>query len=408
MIKKLRFKLISVSMASLLIVLFVIEGMIGIMNYRKIVRDAEQILEVLSEYAGRFPEDFPLKKGRDRPEMSPEIPFESRYFSVLLDEEGNEISVDIGKVAAIGREEAVTYAARVWNGQKEKGFMGNYRYMKSQSETGIRITFLDCRRQQDMFRNLVMNALGISLAGLGAVLLLISYLSSRIMKPFSDNYEKQKRFITDAGHELRTPLTIINADTEVLEMNCGKENEWLLDIRKQTKRMRDLTNTLIALSRMEEGIRAEMLIDFPISDMLEEIVNTFRAPARLRNLKLSSSISPMISMKGEQKSIHSLLTILLDNAVKYSDEGGTILVTLEKKKNRIRLSVFNTAKSISREQISHLFDRFYRTDSSRNSETGGYGLGLSIAASTVAAHGGKITAETKDEKSLQISISFPA
>ena len=146
MIKKLQLKLISVSMISLLIVLFVIEGTIGIMNYRKIVNDAEQILEVLSEHAGKFPEDFPSKKGRDRPEMSPEIPFESRYFSVLLDEEGNEISVDIGKVAAIGREEAVTYAARVWNGQKEKGFMGNYRYMKSQSETGIRITFLDCRR----------------------------------------------------------------------------------------------------------------------------------------------------------------------------------------------------------------------------------------------------------------------
>ena len=285
MIKKLQFKFISVSMISLLIVLFVIEGTIGIMNYRKIVNDAEQILEVLSEHAGKFPEDFPSKKVRDRPEMSPEIPFESRYFSVLLDDEGNEIFVDIGKVAAIDREEAVAYAARAWNGQKEKGFMGDYRYMKSQSEAGIRITFLDCRRQQDMFQNLVMNALAISLAGLGAVLLLISYLSSRIMKPFSDNYEKQKRFITDAGHELRTPLAIINADTEVLEIDCGKENEWLMDIRKQTTRMRDLTNTLIALSRMEEGIQTERMIDFPLSDMLEEIVNTFKAPARLRNIK---------------------------------------------------------------------------------------------------------------------------
>ena len=114
----------------------------------------------------------------------------------------------------------------------------------------------------------------------------------------------------------------------------------------------------------------------------------------------------MVSMKWEQKSIHSLLTILLDNAVKYSDEDGTILVTLEKKKNRIRLSVFNTTKSISREQISHLFDRFYRTDESRNSQTGGYGLGLSIAAATVESHKGKIFAETRDEKSLQITVVF--
>lgn len=408
MIKKLRFKLIFVSMLSLLIVLITIEGMIGVMNYRKVVLDADQILEILSDHAGRFPEKFPLKKGHDRPGMSPELPYESRYFSVLFDEEGNERSVDIGKVAAIDREEASAYARKVWSGQKEKGFMGNYRYMVTRTEAGVRITFLDCRRQQDMFQNLLVNALWISLAGLGAVLLLIIYLSSRIIKPFSDNYEKQKHFITDAGHELRTPLTIIQADTEILEMDCGEENEWLADIRKQTKRMNDLTNALIALSRMEEGIQKEMMIDFPLSDMVEEIVNTFRGPARLREIKLSSSISPMMSMRGDQKAIHSLITILLDNAVKYSNDRGTIFVTLEKKKNRIRLSVFNTTECISREQISHLFDRFYRTDDSRNSETGGYGLGLSIAASTVASHNGKITAETKDEKSLQITVTFPA
>ncbi len=408
MIKKLRFKLIFVSMLSLLIVLITIEGMIGVMNYRKVVLDADQILEILSDHAGRFPENFPLKKGHDRPGMSPELPYESRYFSVLFDEEGNERSVDIGKVAAIDREEASAYARKVWSGQKEKGFMGNYRYMVTRTEAGVRITFLDCRRQQDMFQNLLVNALWISLAGLGAVLLLIIYLSSRIIKPFSDNYEKQKHFITDAGHELRTPLTIIQADTEILEMDCGEENEWLADIRKQTKRMNDLTNALIALSRMEEGIQKEMMIDFPLSDMVEEIVNTFRGPARLREIKLSSSISPMMSMRGDQKAIHSLITILLDNAVKYSNDRGTIFVTLEKKKNRIRLSVFNTTECISREQISHLFDRFYRTDDSRNSETGGYGLGLSIAASTVASHNGKITAETKDEKSLQLTVTFPA
>ena len=408
MIKKLRFKLIFVSMLSLLIVLITIEGMIGVMNYRKVVLDADQILEILSDHAGRFPENFPLKKGHDRPGMSPELPYESRYFSVLFDEEGNERSVDIGKVAAIDREEASAYARKVWSGQKEKGFMGNYRYMVTRTEAGVRITFLDCRRQQDMFQNLLVNALWISLAGLGAVLLLIIYLSSRIIKPFSDNYEKQKHFITDAGHELRTPLTIIQADTEILEMDCGEENEWLADIRKQTKRMNDLTNALIALSRMEEGIQKEMMIDFPLSDMVEEIVNTFRGPARLREIKLSSSISPMMSMRGDQKAIHSLITILLDNAVKYSNDRGTIFVTLEKKKNRIRLSVFNTTECISREQISHLFDRFYRTDDSRNSETGGYGLGLSIAASTVASHNGKITAETKYEKSLQITVTFPA
>ena len=112
--------------------------------------------------------------------------------------------------------------------------------------------------------------------------------------------------------------------------------------------------------------------------------------------------------KGDEKAIRGLTTILLDNAMKYSDAKGRITVTLEKQKNRIRLSVFNTTEHISKEQISHLFDRFYRTDASRNSQTGGYGLGLSIAAATAASHKGKIIAETQDEKSLKITVIFPS
>ena len=116
----------------------------------------------------------------------------------------------------------------------------------------------------------------------------------------------------------------------------------------------------------------------------------------------------MLSMNGDEKAIRQLLTILLDNAVKYADEGGRIEAVLEKQKNTLRLSVFNTAESVSRESLSHLFDRFYRADASRNSGTGGYGLGLSIASAVVAAHRGKISASSPDGKSLRITAVFPA
>ncbi len=214
------------------------------------------------------------------------------------------------------------------------------------------------------------------------------YFSGRIVKPFSDNYEKQKRFITDAGHELRTPLTIIEADTEVLEMDFG-ENEWLQDIREQTKRLADLTGSLVMLSRMEEGQNGNLKVEFPLSDMVEEVCHTFQAPAKIQGICMKTAITPMISIKGDEKAIRSLITILLDNAVKYTNERGRIDVTLGKKKNRIYLSVFNTTEYISKEQTSRLFDRFYRTDISRNSQTGGYGLGLSIAAATADSHKGK-------------------
>lgn len=406
MIKKLRIKLITASMISLLLVLLVIEGIVGILNYRRIVRDADRILEILEENSGRFPHKFPFDKKDGRRLMSPEIPYESRYFSVLLDEQGNVILTDTQKIASVDFADAGRYAAEIWKKQSEKGFLHAYRYLCCFYDKETRIIFLDCRRQLDTFQNFLVTAVGVSVIGLLSVLILLVYLSSRIVKPFSDNYEKQKRFITDAGHELKTPLTIIAADTEVLEMDFG-ENEWLKDIQNQTKRLADLTNALVLLSRMEEGQNKEMEIEFPLSDVVEEVFHTFQAPAKIQETTLTSAITPMISMKGDEKAIRSLVTILLDNAMKYSDEKGRVTVTLEKQRNHIRLSVFNTTEHISREQTAHLFDRFYRTDDSRNSTTGGYGLGLSIAAATAASHRGKIIAETEDEKSLQITVVFP-
>ena len=169
----------------------------------------------------------------------------------------------------------------------------------------------------------------------------------------------------------------------------------------------DLTNALILLSRMEEGRQKERMIEFPLSDVVLETVSAFQAPAKIQEKALDSTVAPMISMKGDEKAIRGLLTILLDNALKYSDEKGTIALTLEKQKNRIFLTVYNTTGQIKKEQTGHLFERFYRTDASRNAQTGGYGLGLSIAAATVASHKGKITAETEDEKSLRITVMFP-
>lgn len=405
MIKKLRIKLIAASMLSLFLVLFVIGGIAGILNYKKIVNDADRILEVLEENAGKFPQKFPIDRKDDRPGMSPEIPYESRFFSVLLDENGNIILTDTSKIASIDTEKAIEYASEIWDRETEKGFVDEYRYWQCSYNGEVRIIFLDCRRQLDNFHNFLLTTFGVSCVGFLSVFILMVYLSARIVKPFSDNYEKQKRFITDAGHELKTPLTIIEADTEVLEMDFG-ENEWLQDIQSQTKRLADLTNTLVVLSRMEEGQNSSMRVEFPLSDMVEEVCHTFQAPAKVQEKGLTSTIEPMISMKGDEKAIRGLVTILLDNALKYSNENGHITVALEKKKNRIYLSVFNTTEFISREQIPHLFDRFYRTDVSRNSQTGGYGLGLSIAAATVESHKGKIFAETADEKSLRITVVF--
>lgn len=407
MIRKLRIKLILTSMLSLLFVLSVIFGTVGIINYRNILSDADSILSILAENDGSFPEmglsGKELHKREQR--FSPELPYETRFFSVTFAENGTVHSVNIGKIAAVDTASAISYAQSVAESGRTRGFTGNYRYIVYTAGEETHIIFLDCGREMGSFRRFLWTSAGVSALGLLAVLILVVFFSGRIVKPFSRNYEKQKQFITDAGHELKTPLTIIDADAEVLNMDMG-ENEWIRDIQIQTKRLAQLTNSLIQLSRMDEQPEAEK-IEFPLSDLMEETAETFQRLAQTQNKTLLSRIQPMISMYGDQNAIRQLATILLDNAIKYSDEGGRIEFTLEKQKKLIRLCVFNTAQWVPRESLERLFDRFYRGDPSRNSSTGGYGLGLSIASAIVAAHRGKITASTQDEKSLSLVVTFP-
>lgn len=427
MIKKLRIKLIAAAMISLLIVLSVIVGGVNLLNYRSIVADADEILGVLQENEGRFPaseqpdhakdekgadnnserKDFQRDIDRQRPgTQSPELPYESRFFSVLIGEDGTILATDTGKIAAVDTLTANVYAMDVWAGKKTRGFVDCYRYVRSQEAGNVRIIFLDCRRNLDNCKKLFVISMIVSILGLCMVFVLLFLLSGHIVRPFSENYEKQKRFITDAGHEIKTPLTIINADTEVLEMETGP-SEWIDDMRKQIKRMTSLTNGLIYLSKMEEEQNKMEMLDFPISDMVSETASSFEKLAETQGKSLEIYVEPMLSFCGNEASLGQLVSILLDNAVKYSGSDGLIILELRKKGRNICLTVQNTADSITKENLQHLFDRFYRADSSRNSESGGYGIGLSIAKAIVNAHKGKITASSLDGHSLEISVVLP-
>lgn len=264
MIRKLRHKMILASMLSLLFVLAVILSVAGVLNYQKIVTDANKVLTILVENDGKFPMmeppgngsllDDKHRKGDRR--FSAELPYESRYFSVFFAADESVISVNTGKIAAENTQTAVEYARAAIRAGKERGFSDDYRYAVYAVGEETHIVFLDCGREMSSFRSFLFTSGAVSAVGLAAVLLLLFFLSARIVKPFSENYEKQKQFITDAGHELKTPLTIIDADAEVLEMDIG-ENEWLNDIQTQTKRLTELTNSLIQLSRIEEQPQIE-------------------------------------------------------------------------------------------------------------------------------------------------------
>lgn len=414
MIDKLRRRFILASMLSLALVLLILLGAVNIVSYQKTVADADGILSLLSENQGAFPihmfpnrERMPDERPMRRREFSPETPFESRFFSVLLREDGSVLFADLANIAAIDRTTAEKYAAEALSTGKESGFLDVYRFsLKSQPE-GTRIIFLDCAKSLSAFQTTLLASIGVAVAGLAGVLMLLIPISGKIVKPVAESYEKQRRFITDAGHEIKTPLTIISADADLLELEAG-ESEWLEDIRRQTQRLTALTNDLIYLSRMDEEQPTLQMMEFPLSDVVEETAQSFLAPATQQGKHLTINVQPMLSYTGSEKDLRQLVSILLDNAVKYTPAGGEIALSLAKENHTLCLRVTNpSSQQLDKESLSRMFDRFYRMDASRSAAVNGYGLGLSIARSIVAAHKGKLLAESLDGINLTITASFP-
>jgi signal transduction histidine kinase len=222
----------------------------------------------------------------------------------------------------------------------------------------------------------------------------------------AQSYNKQKRFIADAGHEIKTPLTIINANTDILEMEVGK-SESLDDIKAQIKRLSELTNDLIYLARMEEECTLLSMTDVPVSEIIKDTVSQFKAPAMTMGKTITLEAPPELFVRANAQALQHLISILIDNALKYSPDGSNVFLSVEKAGKHTRISVSNEAlPDIRREDIDLFFERFYRADFSRNSATGGHGIGLSIAQAIVNAHGGKISAALKDDNVFCVIVSL--
>lgn len=409
MIKKLKIRFICLAMAALFIVLAISVAGMNVVNYSKIVHEANSILMLLSRNEGAFPDiNGIIKEGRDFPEhFSPETPFESRFFSVLMDRSGDIIYAETSQIFSVDSEQAGAYAKKVFHSGNKTGFADEYRYLQSSEGSIIRIIFLDCGRKIDAFYNYLRISIGMTLAGLAVMFFVIVFFAGKIVRPMAESYEKQKRFITDAGHEIKTPLTIINANVDLLE-DDPTDADCLHDIRQQTERLTTLTNDLVYLARMEEADSTLDMTDIAISEIISEAAAAFRAPAVMQGKEFVCQIKPGLYMKGNDKAIRQVINITLDNALKYSPEGGTIAIQFSQTKRTLQLDICNTTETeVDGEELEHVFDRFYRMDKSRNSATGGHGIGLSVAKAIVKAHHGTIRAWSQDGRSFNITCVFP-
>lgn len=406
MLKRLRRKFIGITMCSIVLVLGSIIGIINLANYWNINNNADALLSVLAENDGVFPRVGDMEGSGQKPpprDMSPEAPFNTRYFTVVLRLDGTVFSVDTGRIAAVSSEEAAEYAAQLYAQGKTGGFFENYKYQAHACNEGIMYIFLDCNEELETFYSFLFVSILASLIGILLVFALVLFFSKLAVRPVAESYEKQKQFITDASHEIKTPLTVIDANTEVLEMESG-ENEWTKSIKNQVKRLASLTEKLVFLSRMAEENAALQMADFSLSEAILQTAQPYEAIAEVQGKTLSLEIERNVSYYGNEASLRQLISLLLDNAMKYSNPGGSIAVQFRTAgKNKV-LSVKNTVSHIQKGKLDMLFERFYRLDSSRSSQTGGYGIGLSVARAIVTAHKGKISAQSDDGRSILFTI----
>ena len=262
-----------------------------------------------------------------------------------------------------------------------------------QKQGNVKITIMDCTRNLSMVHFFVKFSFYIGAISILLLILLLSVFARKAVQPMVRNIEAQKQFITNASHELKTPLAVISANTEVIEMMSGK-NEWTESTIKQVNRMSELISQLVVLSKLEER-EDIVLTEVNISDEVNKVLTSFRSVAETQGKKLETSVTDGIIVKADEKGIHELINILMDNAVKYCDEEGTVKLTLNQKGKSVVLTVSNDYADGEGEDYSKFFDRFYRADESHNSEKKGYGIGLSMADSLVRMFKGKINVSYK-------------
>ncbi|MBR2661579.1 MAG: HAMP domain-containing histidine kinase [Clostridia bacterium] len=427
MIKKLRRRMTLMVIAVLILVSAGIVLAIHLANERNIAVQAEDTLAVLTEKGGantrkdnppaRPEEDddgnrFGRKNGRGLRGQPPEIRSGGdaaaagliSYYAITLNEDGSVSSWTSDRTDLYTDGQVAAIAESALADGKESGRIGTQFYRK----TAGGLVVLDARLDYLSASNVLRSAALIAAASCALLSLLAWLLIRRMVQPVEDAFNRQKQFVSDASHELKTPLAVISANAEVLEQDIG-ENEYLGYIRSEVRRTDALVNNLLTLARMDKGGAAETVLkSFDLSRALLDVVLPFESTVYEAGKTMDTDIPEGISCTGSEEMIKQLAVILLSNALKYSDEGGRIEVSLKARGKQREIRVFNTGSAISPEDQEHIFDRFWRADPAHGRETGGHGLGLAIARTIVETHRGKIAVDSREGFGTAFTVTLNA
>lgn len=417
MIRALQRRFVIAAMTAITGLILVLLGAINAANLIMISQRLDRTLEILSDVG--IDTGSPPRMQKPSPEGGP-FPFEARdghrndfnifvtsnYFMVRFDREGKPVFVDVSHTYAVNEDEASELAAEICGIGKLKGEYGQFRYLVREGPgQGSLVVFLDTSGESGSFWRVLFLSAGVGLGCWGLMLAFVMLLSKRAIRPIAENIERQKQFVTNAGHEIKTPLAIIQSNTEAMELYNG-ESKWSRNIIEQTARLSGLVRDLLMLARMDEGSVQTEPSDFSLSELLEYSVGEFSQPIEAKGLSIITDIQEGTIIFADREQIRQLVSVLLDNGVKYADEGGQITVSLEKRDNRVKLRIQNTCRSLPQVPPDKLFDRFYRADPARTQKSGGYGIGLSVARSLAVANHAAVSAKYVQPNIVCFTVQF--
>ena len=406
MIKKVKRRFISIAMLAFLAVLLVTLVAVNWVNGYNVYNSIDQQLVFLAD------SDFGPPRGMlaAMPETIQEwvdmeagdITSEDSYFifsggmmANVLDDELQTLSEATGMDAAAKLDELLAEG-------KDYGNFGSYRYYVASREVPYKVVFLRCTQEFSAMRSLLKTSILVGFVCLVAVFSLVTLLAGLVVRPFAQNIQRQKRFISDVTHELKTPLGVIMADLDMQVMDHGT-SEWLENARSQTDHMTRLIDRLVTRSLLDESMHRAEAVRINLSLLAGDMLAEFEPTAKSKKLLLRAELAPGAEVYGSEESLREVITILLDNAVKYTPEGGNVFLQIRRGRH-VALELSNTCPELEETDPERFFDRFYRDAAARGSQPG-HGLGLSIARDLVEQSGGHIRVRLEGEN-IVFAVEF--
>ncbi|MDR2505754.1 MAG: HAMP domain-containing histidine kinase [Oscillospiraceae bacterium] len=423
MIKKLRIEFIAVMMGVLFAVFAILFVVLNVFMQTGSRSQTEQLLQYVAQQDGlAFPFHGTGNGNRNEaprglsPDLNPQMMRAGRFFYVKSDAQGNIIEINSEMMFDFTESDALSLAKDALNRYQTNGVIDNYQYLVSPKAYGNIIVFAERSIEERILSRLVTISSWVALGTFAALFVFSLLLSKWVVKPIADAFDKQRRFISDAGHELKTPLTILNANADVLANEVG-QNGRIENIKLQSERMNHLIQSLLTLAKADEGNAQVVFNEFDLSKTILNTALEFECRAFEEGKRYETAIDEHISYTGDQRQIRQLASILTDNALKYSNENGQVKISLfildeakrglcnVKAENGKRVfSVYNTGEGIAEKERPKVFERFYRSDDSRARESGGYGLGLSIAKAIADAHKARIAVDGKAGEWVRFTV----